>query len=192
MHPRYNSRHPMTKSHRHWIAALFAVVLALCAPSHASDWTQPASQLAHDVVAITGPGAASISYRNQSTLAADQMELARRAIENQLHAAGVRTASAGNAAFDIRITFSENAQSYVWIAEVVQGSETRVVITTAERPSAVALPSRPATISVRKTLLWSQPAQLLDLVGMPAGSEPIMLVLDPNGVILYRKSGAAW
>jgi hypothetical protein len=192
MNPRYNSRHPMTKSYRHWSAAVVAVVLALCAAGWAADWTQPSSQLARDVVAITGPGAASISYRNQSSLPNDQTDAIRRTLENQLRAGGVRLAPSTTAAAEIRITFSENAQGYLWVAEVQQGSETRVAMVSVERPAAIAMPSRPASMSLRKTLLWSQPTQILDLAVVPAGSEPLMLVLDPSGVTIYKKSGSTW
>src|SRR5436305_1076428 len=113
MNARYNSRHPMTNPFRHWSAAVIAVVLALCAAGWAADWNEPASQLAKDVVAITGPGAASISYRNISNLPNDQTDVIRRALENQLRADGIRLATAATAAAEIRITFSENAQSYL-------------------------------------------------------------------------------
>src|SRR6516164_1250545 len=156
MNQRYNSRHPMTKFPRHWPAAVVAVVLALCAAAGAADWNQPASQLVRGIVAITGPGAASITYRNQSSLPSDQTDAIQRAIENQLRMSGVRLTSSTNAAAEIRVTFSENAQGYVWIAEVQQGSDARVTMVTAERPAAVTLPSRPTTMSVHRTLLWSQ------------------------------------
>ncbi len=192
MNARYNSPHPMMKLPRWCSAAVVAVVLALCASAHAADWTQPATQLARDIVAITGPGAASISYRNQSSLPNDQTDIVRRAIENQLRAGGVRLTSGGNAAADIRVTFSENAQGYVWIAEVQQGSDLRVAMVAAARPATVVAPSRPASMSIRKTLLFSQAAQILDLATVPAGSEPLMLVLDPTGVTIYHKSGSGW
>lgn len=192
MKPRYNSRHPMIKSHRYWSAAVVAVALTLCAVASAADWAQPAGQLARAIVAITGPGAASISYRNQSSLPSDQADAIRLAIENQLRAGGVRLTGAANAAAEIRVTFSENAQGYIWIAEIQQGSDMRVAMVAAERRAAVAMPSRPATMVLRKTLLWSQPTQILDLAVVPAGAEPVMLVLDPSGITLYKKLGGTW
>ena len=192
MIPRYNSRHPMTKSSRHWSAAIVAAVLALCAAGWAADWNQPASQLAKDVAAITGPGAASISYRNQSSLPGDQTDAIRRALENQLRADGVRLGTAAAAAAEIRVTFAENASGYLWVAEVQQGSEARVAMVSVERPAATAMPLRPATMSLRKTLLWSQPLQILDVAVVSAGSEALMLALDPSGVTVYKKTGSSW
>src|SRR5690242_16716452 len=162
MIPRYNSRHPMTKYHRHW-SALAAMVMALCAAAQAADWSAPATELARNIVAITGPGAVSITYRNQSSLPNEQTDTVRRAIENQLRAGGVRQTSGESAAAEIRVTFSENAEGYVWIAEVQQGSDTLVSMVAAERATNAVMPSRPASMSVRKTLLWSQPAPILDL-----------------------------
>jgi hypothetical protein len=158
----------------------------------AADWVQPASQLAREIVAITGPGAASISYRNQSSLPADQVDVIRRAIELQLRSGGVRLGSTASASAEIRVTLSENAQGYLWVAEVQQGNDMRVAMVSAERAATVAPPAHTAAMTLRKTLLWSQAAQILDLAVVPAGSEPLMLVLDPTAVTIYKKIGSAW
>lgn len=192
MHPRYNPRYPMNSKPRLRSAAWIAAVLALCAAAQAADWTQPATQLARDIVAITGPGAVSVTYRNQSTLPGDQMDAVRRAIENQLRAGGVRLAAAANAAAEVRITFSENLHGYVWVAEVQQGSDVRVAMVAADRLVSATGPARQASMTLRKTLLWSQPAQVLDVAVQPAGSEPILLVLDTAGVTISKKIGTSW
>ena len=187
MHPRYNSRCPMTNSHRTWTAAVFAVVLALSATAWTADWTQPATQLARQIGALTGPTAASISYRNQSTLTSDQFQSARRALESQLRSGNVRLVSS-NAAAEIRVTFSENAQGFVWVAEVQKGPDVSVTMVSADRATAVVGPVRTPAMELRKTLLWSQPAQILDV----AVIDPMMFVLDSEAVTLYRRSGAVW
>lgn len=192
MFPRYNPRHRMIWKPWRWSAAWFVAALMLCASAAAADYAQPAAQLAKDIVAITGPGAASISYRNQSSLPNEQLDLVRRAIENQLRSAGVRLGSAANAAADIRITFSENVQGYVWVAEVQQGTDVKVAMVAAERQAASSPAGRLTVMSLRKTLLWSQPVQILDALVLSAGSEPIMIVLDPSGVTMMKKVGSTW
>lgn len=192
MFSRYNPQNRMIWNPWRWSAALIVAVLMLCASATAADYAQPAAQLARDIVAITGPGAASMSYRNQSSLPPDQIEFVRRAIENQLRTAGVRIGAPASAAADIRVTFSENAQGYVWVAEVQQGNDVKVAIVAAERQATSAAPGRASAMSLRKTLLWSQPTQILDAMVLTAGSEPIMIVLDPSGVTLLKKVGSSW
>ena len=173
-------------------AALAAIVLVLCATAFAADFAQPATRLARAIVAISGPGAASISYRNQSSLSVADEDIARKALERQLRSGGVRLSSPDTASADIRITFSENTQGYVWIAEVQQGNDTRVAMVTADRAPNAAPAATPASMTLHKTLLWSQPAPILDLAVVPAGSDQIMLVLDPEGVTLFKHPGGTW
>jgi len=190
MNTRYNPRYPMVL--KPWWSAVFAAVLMWCASAAAADLTQPAEQLARDIVAITGPGAAAISYRNQSSLSAEQIDVVRRAIENQLRASGVRLVATANAAAEIRVTFSESIQRHVWVAEVQQGSDVKVAIASAERVAAAASTARPSAMSMRKSLLWSQPSPVLDVLVLTAGTEPVMFVLDASGVTLLKKVGSAW
>lgn len=192
MYPRYNPRYPMDPKPRLWRAASIAVVLALCTAAQAADWTQPAAQLARDIVAITGPGTIFVSYRNQSTLPGDQIDAVRHALENQLRSGGVRLMAASNASAEVRVTFSENLQGYIWVAEVQQGNETRVAMVTAERPATPTALVRQASMTLRRTLLWSQPAQVLDVAMVPSGSEQIMLVLDTAEITLLKKTGTSW
>jgi hypothetical protein len=192
MIPRYNPLHPMKSTWWRWIAAVTAMVLAMCAAGSAADWSQPAAELARQIVAISGPGAASITYRNQSSLPAGDADLARKALERELRAAGARLTTPENAAAEFRVTFSENARGYVWVAEVQQGSDTRVAMVTAERPSAISPAQVSASMALRKSLLWSQSAEILDVAIVPAGSEPMMLVLDPTAVNVFKKIGGTW
>ncbi len=190
MLPRYNPHHPMMS--KPWWSAVIAAVLMLCASAAGADDAQAAAQLARDIAAITGPGAASISYRNQSSLPSGQVDVVRHALENQLRAEGVRLGSAASAAAEIRVTFSENIQGYVWTAEVQQGSDIKVAIVSADRMSANVAVGRASEISVRKNILWSQRTPILDAMMLTAGSEPLLIVLDASGVTLYKKIGSIW
>lgn len=173
-------------------AAVTATVLALTLFAAATDWAQPAAKLAREIVGICGPGAASISFRNNSSLAPSDEDVARKTIERQLRAGGIRLSAAENAATAIRITLSENPQGYIWVGEVQQGSDTRVAMVTVERPSTAAAAVVATSMTVRKTLLWSQPAPILDLAIMPAGSDQLMLALDSEGVTVFRRIDGAW
>jgi hypothetical protein len=172
------------------LCALFALVLAFCVPAMA-QWTEPIARLAREIAAITGPGTVSLAIRNISSLPADQVPAIQRDLQHQLAAAGVRVVNATSAAGEVKITLSENAQGYVWVAEVQQGAERKVAMVTAPRPQSVTPARNGPSVVIRKTPLWTQDAPILDIAVLTAG-DPHMIVLDPAGVSLYKMSGGRW
>jgi hypothetical protein len=173
------------------LGALLALVLALCAFAMA-QWTEPVTHLSREIAAITGPGAVSLNIRNLSSLPADQVPAIRRELQNHLSAAGVRIVNPASAAGEVKITLSENAPGYVWVAEVQQGAERKIAMVTAPRPPSVAPAPNGPSLAIRKTPLWTQDAPILDLVLITAGNEPYMIVLDAANVSLYRMTGGHW
>jgi len=169
--------------------ALFAVVLLLCAPADA-QWAQPASQLARDIAAITGPGTVTFEARNISSLTADNVPVIKRDVTNALRDSGVRVVLS-NAAADIALIISENAQGYVLVAEVKQGSDTKVAMALAPRSQSNPIQTG-ALVAIRKNLLWSQDSQILDVTQVQAGSDSHLIVLDPTNVSLYKMTGGRW
>lgn len=172
--------------------AVTAMLLVASIAANAADWSQPAAKLAREIVAITGPGATSITYKNISSLSAADVDLAKLAIERNLRAGGVRITGPENSSANIQITFSENVSGYVWVAEVQQGSDTRAAMVTAERAAAAATAPPASSMTLRKSLLWSQADPILDVALVPAGNDELMLVLDPSEVTVYKKLGGAW
>ena len=187
--PRYNSPNFMTcKATR--FCALAALALACCLPA-AAQWTEPTAQLARDIAAITGPGTVTLTVHNVSSLTADYIPVIKRDLQNDLRSAGVRVVGA-NAAADIKLTLSENAQGYVWVAEVHQANETKVAIVTAPRSQSAAPALNGPLVSIRKTPLWSQDSLILDIAQVQSGAEPHMIVLDPAAISLYKMTGGRW
>lgn len=185
----YNPRRFMT-SHRTRLSALIALGLTLCLPA-AAQWAEPIGQLAREIAAINGPGTVTLTAQNMSSLTADNIPLIKRDLQNELRAAGVRVVAA-NAAADIKLTLSENAQGYLWVAEVRQGSETRVAMVTATRSQNAATLQTSSLVTIHKTLLWSQDARILDLALVQAGRDAHMVVLDPENVSLFKMAGGGW
>jgi hypothetical protein len=192
MFARYNPMKPMNPTWWRANVAVAAIVLMLSAAVSAADWSLPAAKLAREIVAISGPGAVSIAYKNVSSLPAADVDVARLAIERNLRAGGVRLTAPESAAANIQITFSENMQGYVWVAEVQQGSDTRAAMVTADRTAAAASVAPVSSMTVRKTLLWSQLMPILDVAVAPAGNDDIMLVLDPAQGTVFKKLGGSW
>jgi hypothetical protein len=144
------------------------------------------------IVAITGPGTAALSIRNISSLPADQVPEIKSALTTKLRVAGLQLASTTVAATEVQVTLSENAQGYVWVAQVKLGSEIKVAMVTAPRAHSVAPAPATPSMSVRKTPLFSQGLPILDAATFPSGNDRNLLVLDPENVTLYNMVGGRW
>ena len=185
--PRYNPRKFMTRKATRLCALL---ALAFCFPA-AAQWTEPSAQLARDIAAITGPGTVTLAVHNISSLTADYVPVIKRDLQNDLRSAGVHVVDANGAA-DIMLTLSENAQGYVWVAEVHQADETKVAMVTAPRSQAATPALNGPLVAIRKTPLWSQNSPILDVAQVQAGAEPHMIVLDPAAISLYKMTAGRW
>ncbi len=170
--------------------ALLALLLVLCSPV-AAQWNDSAANLARDIAAITGPGTVALAVRNISSLTADNIPVIKRDLQTQLRATGIRVVNS-NAAADLKLTLSENAQGYVWVAEIRQGNDTKVAIVSAPRLQSAAAQLSGPLVAIRRSQLWSQTAPMLDVAPLQAGAEPHMVVLDTENVTLYKLISGRW
>src|ERR1700722_8995293 len=103
--------------------------------SFAADWRDPVSQLSAKISAATGPGVAALEINNRSSINSADVEEIRRELSSSLAASGVRVWQPDQAAANIKITFSENLQEYVWVAQVQSGpSDAKVILVSTPRP----------------------------------------------------------
>src|ERR1700734_778604 len=91
----YNPPQRMSYKRSAW--ALVAAMVCLVATAHAANWEQPAGDLAKQIAALTGPGPARLTIRNDSSLAAGEIPAIRRLLERDLRGYGV-TAGTGDSA----------------------------------------------------------------------------------------------
>jgi len=182
----YNSLFRMTGLKRHFWGTIFALLLATAAS--ASNWTAPATDLAKSVAGITGPGTVTLAVLNSSSLTKSDAADIQHTIEAQLRTAGVRVGVATNATSDVRVTLSENLQGYLWVAEIKQGNSTQVTMVSVLRTEAPALLQSGPSVTIRKTLLWSQATQILDVWA----SDKDLMVLDPQQVSHYAMESGKW
>lgn len=106
--------------------ALGCAATGYAAPQ-ASPWERPAAEMAHKIAEVLGPAAVHLDVENLSAIPNDAVPAIRHALEDALKSDGVnlvRIEGAGT----IRVTLSENARGGLWIAEMVTGGETRVVM----------------------------------------------------------------
>jgi hypothetical protein len=163
----------------------------LSAQTAPGRWDGPAADLAKQIAAIAGPGPATLTMRNASSIATDEVKPIRRLLEADLRAGGVTVHNAAEGAAiptALRVTLSQTARTGLWVAEVQQGAETRVAMV--EVPlDAGASTSPAATMTLRKQLVIRSAEPVLDAQMLGDGT---LLVLTPAAIITYRLSGGAW
>ena len=177
------------------IAALLLLALAGCATNvGATDWNTPEQQLARKIVAAAGNVAISISFDNRSSLGRRDAEIIENGLRNALESAGARIAKADQTTTSVKISLSENLNSYVWVAEVHRGDiEATVMMVSVPRTERAAGTQDSVPLSIRKSLLWAQDDPILDVAVLEEGSAPTRLaVLSPEKVSLYRLVGGRW
>jgi hypothetical protein len=185
----YNPRQPMI-SHRRPLLLIFALVLLV--PARASiGWDNPADELAKQIAAIAGPGPAKLTIKNRSSIPADQVPAIRRTLERDLQSYGVTAPGSAEVATVIRVTLSQNLQHELWIAEVQEGTEVKVVMVSTDLP-ATATPSSGAGVTIRKAFLLAEEMPILDVDFVSVGDERRMVVLEPERVTTYRQNAGTW
>ena len=183
---------PSPRSLRAANLLLVAFVLLCAAIASASDWSGPEGQLASKVAAVTGPGAVALEITNRSSLTHGEFDEISRGLRSQLATLGLRFVNADQAAATVKISFSEDLQNYVWIAEIHQGAgKSSVVMLSTPRGGGTPSGHDVAAIIIHKALLWSQPRRILDVAVMD-GNPTHMAVLDANQVALYRLESGHW
>ncbi|SPF48102.1 conserved hypothetical protein [Candidatus Sulfotelmatobacter kueseliae] len=176
------------------VLQLFIAMFSLAIVARAADWSGPEQQLARKIVAVTGPGAAALTIENHSSLGRRDSEIIQNGLRSELEGLGLRLVKAEQAAATVTITLSENAASYVWVAEIRQGAgETAVVMVSAPRSPGAAAARDSVPLSLRKIPLWTQDSPILDVAVLEENVTPTHIaVLDSEKVALYRWQGGKW
>jgi hypothetical protein len=159
-----------------WIAVCVAQ-----APQTSSGWAQPAAELSGQIADILGPGQAQLIVRNLSTIQTSEIPAIRRLLEQDLKAHGV-LASGAESANTIRVTLSENARERLWVAEVMEGSETHLTMVHVD-VSSIPVAATDARMVLRKEKI----AGLLNRIGGGVRENPILAAVEINGhfVVMY-------
>ena len=193
INPRINLRIPgmlIPLSSRFFSSLLF--VLLFVVSGNAQNWAGAEGLLAGKIVAATGPKTMALEVLNRSSLSAAATNDIRRNLLTQLAVLSVRFVAAEQAAANVRVSLSEDLQSYVWVAEIRQGANApSVVMVSLPRSAVLTVEPAPAAMVLRGVSLWSQPELILD-VAVIDGNPARMLVLDANGVTSYRMQANRW
>ena len=191
----YNSRIPFMLaplSSRSAGSALLALAVLLAVPAFAQNWAGAEEQLAGKIVSSTGPETMALEVLNRSSLSSATTDDIRRNLLTQLAVLGARFAPPEQAAATVRVSLSEDLQSYVWIAEIHRGSNaTSIVMVSLPRSAPLSVEPEAAAMVLRRIPLWSQVERILD-VAVIDGNPARMLVLDGNSVTAYRLQDNHW
>jgi hypothetical protein len=188
----YNARIPhMCASSSRFLCTL--VLMLMHVPMiMASDWRAPEDQLARKIAAATGPGTVALDVVNRSSLSRTDVDEIRRGVNTALAGLGIRFVTADRSAATVKITFSENLQNYVWVAEIQQGNnEASVVMVTAPRTGLAIVEHSAAALVIHKTLLWTDENRILDIALVNASPQH-MIVLEPESIVLAKFQDSRW
>ena len=167
------------------VCALMMAVLLQAAPS-SSQWDDPAAALAGQIADILGPGQVRFTMRNVSSISNDDIPVIRRLLEQDLKSHGIIFAGS-ESANAIRITLSENARERLWVAEIVEGSETQVTMVHLDPAGPLTMLSAPE-IALRSQLLFSSPDPILSILETPNA----LIALEPEQIVIFNRTGGAW
>jgi len=166
------------------LAMVAYLLMAQPASAASGPWEQPAAALAEQIAAILGPGQAQFILRNNSKISADEIPAVRRALDEAMKAHGIQPAGA-ESANTIRITLSENLRERLWVAEIAEGSETRVAMVQVDIPDASTSVIRDQ-MALRKERLFVSRSDEPILAAIDTST--FIFVLYPDKLIIYAVS----
>src|SRR5690348_5726075 len=187
MSARYNPPQRMSFRPRLYIAA--AVLLLTAISVRAASFDGPAADLARQIAALAGPGPARLVILNNSSLPTGEIPVIRRSLERDLRGLGVLAGGAESATL-IRVTLSQNMNGGLWVAEVREGTELRVAMVPVSLDVPMTGPAG-AALTLRRTLLLSEPEQILDAAVFASGGEQRLVVLEPERFLVFTRNPAA-
>jgi len=151
-----------------------------------SLWEQPAVSLADEIAGILGPGQAHLTIRNLSTISTGEIPAIRRLLEQDLKNHGV-LASGAESANAIRITLSENMRERLWVAEVIEGSETRVAMVHVE-PGTAPQAQSTTGLTLRKQTVFTSKEAVLTMLETADG----LVAIEPEQIVIYNHTSEGW
>lgn len=184
--------------HRNFFRFLAAALLSFASPAALPAQTpaEAGAELARRIVVRIGPGRDIVlKTRNLSSLRPADISVLLAALENELQSHGIRTTAEPPAATEVLVTISENLRGPLAVAQIRQEGSEEVAIIPFARP-AEAEPSPVAeTVRLERELLIELDAPILDATLVTVGaatSGQWLLVLLPDGVLLFEKTDAGW
>ena len=183
----YNPPQRMISKRSVW--PVMVAVMLLLPTAYAANWEQPAGDLAKQIAALAGPGSVKLTIQNDSSVASGEIPAIRKLLERDLRGFGVVAGSSDSATL-VRVTLSENLQGGLWVAEVVEGTETRVTMVPVTLGATTVASIRGPSVTLQRTLLMTEPDPVLDAQMFSIGGVQRLVVLEPERIVSYVRNAA--
>ena len=170
------------------IAALIVAVSCVAQQEAPSPWQGAVDEFVQQILARSGsPAAINLNFANLSSLSSADQSALRQMLMTSFRNAGVRLVKSDLALAEVDLTFSEDWQSYVWVAEIKQSTANQVIIKNVPRPQKAPGTRAPA-MAVKKSLVWQQDNPILDFYSDGEN----LLVLEPGQLSLFASDAGKW
>ena len=171
-----------------WLVAVVAGLTGIAANAATSQWEQPAAALADQIADILGPGQARLTIRNLSTVPTGEIPAIRELLKQDLKTHGV-LASGEESANSIRVTLSENLRERLWVAEVIEGTETRVAMVNIQHSQNQAPVGSAPMLLLKEQLFGPNVLDSLPCFSTADGKPPLLFVAERRHGLLALKEG---
>ncbi len=195
-----------------WLAALVLVALAHSHPLNQipprcicpirnplpKAWSDGVSALADRIAAMVSPTKpVSFNLRNISSLDASDADAIRVALEAQLAQHRFHLSKAPTVETHIEVTLSDGSETYMWVAQVrnkkgYRGQEPETAVISVAKSTGPGSAKAGETLTVHKSLVWSQPAKFFDFKMAGDAATPILMVLEPSRLVIYGGGPGNW
>lgn len=184
------------------LRVLAGAVVLLAAAAHAAGtpWDKPAADLAARIAEILGPGPVHFTLRNLSAIPTDQLPAIQRALEDDLKASGIIFANS-EGVNTVAVTLSENPAGGLWVAEIGEGNETRVVMVATKLAPTPSVEATQRITLHREVLARGSDLDWKDSPVVPRATSQILaaavagnslVVLTPEAVAVFSKTAQQW
>jgi hypothetical protein len=172
-----------------WVCALLLGFLpAALAGQQETPTPAAAAEFVQLILSRAGsPPAVSVTFQNMAGLPVESQETLQNEMFNAFRNSNVRLVKPEQAVVEVQITFSEDWQGPVWIANVQQGLSSQLVIKKLPRQQRAASLRGP-TLTVRKISVWQQETPILDFYQ----DNQNLLILDAGQLSLYTSDSGQW
>jgi hypothetical protein len=162
----------------------------------ASVWIDAVQTLVARIVSFTPPAAPLyLDFKNLSSVDAGEAAAVRRELGAELRLRGIHLSADSNAAVQAEVALSESTDEYLLVARLHRADGEQVAV--AEGPPHSGGKGAPTgySFALARKAVWEQHQPILDFAYLPtdaAGGTPLLLILQPDDLMLWAKPSAKW
>src|ERR1700732_2652647 len=160
-----------------------------------SEWINALGSLADKIAAVTKRGETlSLEVKNMSSLSASDVAGLHGVLVTDLARRSRRVPKESPADATLQVTFSESADGYVWIAEILDGVKENVVMVSVTAPNQKTS-GREAPLTLHRKLIWEQASRIVDfgiLADSASDGASVLIILDAGKLSFYKSPDKDW